>query len=68
MRYVVHLTAPGLDVIGATEPPTPGVFIGHNDRMAFGLTIFPMDQEDLYVYETHPDDPDQYRYGDGWSG
>lgn len=66
VRYVVHLTAPGLDVIGATEPPTPGVFIGHNDRMAFGLTIFPMDQEDLYVYETHPDDPDQYRYGDGW--
>lgn len=66
VRYVVHLTAPGLDVIGATEPPTPGVFIGHNDRIAFGLTIFPMDQEDLYVYETHPDDPDQYRYGDGW--
>ncbi|MDR3535399.1 MAG: penicillin acylase family protein [Acetobacteraceae bacterium] len=66
VRYVVHLTAPGLDVIGATEPPTPGVFIGHNDRLAFGLTIFPMDQEDLYVYETHPTDPHQYRYGDGW--
>jgi penicillin amidase len=66
IRSVVHLTCPGLDVIGATEPPTPGVFIGHNDRMAFGLTIFPMDQEDLYVYETNPADPDQYRYGDGW--
>ncbi len=66
VRSVVHLTCPGLDVIGATEPPTPGVFIGHNDRLAFGLTIFPMDQEDLYVYETHPDDPNQYRYGDGW--
>ncbi|HET8995807.1 MAG TPA: penicillin acylase family protein [Acetobacteraceae bacterium] len=66
VRSVVHLTCPGMDVIGATEPPTPGVFIGHNDRLAFGLTIFPMDQEDLYVYQTHPDDPDQYRYGDGW--
>jgi len=66
VRSIVHLTCPELDVIGATEPPTPGVFIGHNDRMAFGLTIFPMDQEDLYVYETHPDDPEQYRYGDGW--
>jgi penicillin amidase len=66
VRSVVHLTCPGLDVIGATEPPTPGVFIGHNDKMAFGLTIFPMDQEDLYVYETDPADPDQYRYGDGW--
>ncbi len=66
VRSVVHLTCPGLDVIGAAEPPTPGVFIGHNDRMAFGLTIFPMDQEDLYVYETNPADPDQYRYLGGW--
>ncbi|MGE0224929.1 MAG: penicillin acylase family protein [Acetobacteraceae bacterium] len=66
LRYVVHLTGPNLDVIGATEPPTPGVFIGHNDTLAFGLTIFPMDQEDLYVYETDPADPDRYRYGDGW--
>jgi penicillin amidase len=66
VRAVVHLTGPGIDVIGATEPPTPGVFIGHNERLAFGLTIFPMDQEDLYVYETHPSDPNQYRYGDGW--
>jgi penicillin G amidase len=66
VRSVVHLTCPGLDVIGAAEPPTPGVFIGHNDSMAFGLTIFPMDQEDLYVYETNPVDPDQYRYLDGW--
>lgn len=66
VRYIVHLTGPGLNVIGATEPPTPGVFIGHNDHLAFGLTIFPMDQEDLYVYETDPADPDRYRYGDGW--
>ncbi|MGE0415899.1 MAG: penicillin acylase family protein, partial [Acetobacteraceae bacterium] len=66
VRYVVHLTGPGINVIGATEPPTPGVFIGHNDHLAFGLTIFPMDQEDLYVYETHPSDPNQYRYGDAW--
>jgi penicillin amidase len=66
VRSIVHLTAPGIDVIGATEPPTPGVFIGHNDRLAFGLTIFPMDQEDLYVYETDPAEPGRYRYGDGW--
>ncbi len=66
VRSVVHLTCPGLDVIGAAEPPTPGVFIGHNDRVAFGLTIFPMDQEDLYVYETDPVDPDQYRYLGEW--
>ena len=65
LRYVSHLVAPGLDVIGAGEPALPGISIGHNDRIAFGLTIFPMDQEDLYVYELEGDEADRYRYGDG---
>ena len=63
LRYIVHLNAPGFSVIGAGEPALPGVSIGHNGKIAFGLTIFPVDQEDLYVYETKGD---QYRYGDGW--
>jgi penicillin amidase len=50
LRYIAHLKAPGLNVIGAGEPGLPGVSIGHNERIAFGLTIFPIDQEDLYVY------------------
>ena len=66
LRYIAHLSAPGLDVIGAGEPAVPGISLGHNERIAFGLTIFPVDQEDLYVYELHPDDPDLYRYRDGW--
>jgi penicillin G amidase len=51
LRYLVHLAAPGLDVIGAGEPSLPGISIGHNGRIAFGLTIFAIDQEDLYVYD-----------------
>lgn len=66
LRYIVHLDAPGLAVIGAGEPALPGISIGHNGRIAFGLTIFNVDQEDLYVYETSPDDPRQYRYGSGF--
>ena len=62
LRYISHLVAPGLDVIGAGEPFLPGISIGHNEAIAFGLTRFYMDQEDLYVYETNPDDPDEYRY------
>ncbi|MBO8196965.1 penicillin acylase family protein [Streptomyces smyrnaeus] len=66
LRYLAHLSAPGLDVIGAGEPALPGVCIGHNGHIAFGLTIFPIDQEDLYVYRTDPEDPHSYAYGDGW--
>ncbi|MFB3117692.1 MAG: penicillin acylase family protein [Myxococcota bacterium] len=66
LRYIVHLSAPGLDVIGAGEPSLPGVSIGHNGRVAFGLTIFFIDQEDLYVYQTRPGSADEYRYRDRW--
>ena len=66
LRYIAHLTAPGLDVIGAGEPAVPGVSLGHNDVLAFSLTIHPTDQEDLYVYELHPEDAELYRHGEGW--
>jgi penicillin amidase len=66
LRYVAHLSAPGMSVIGAGEPALPGVSIGHNGRIAFGLTIFSIDQEDLYVYETNPNNPSEYRYEDRW--
>lgn len=66
LRYFVHLVAPGWNVIGGGEPTLPGISIGHNEHGAWGLTIFRIDAEDLYVYQTHPDDPLQYRYGDGW--
>ncbi len=67
LRYIVALNAPGLDIIGAGEPALPGISLGHNDNIAFGLTIFSVDQEDLYVYELKKSDPDSYRYRSGWT-
>jgi penicillin G amidase len=66
LRYVVGLNAPGLDIIGAGEPALPGISIGHNDDIAFGITIFAIDQEDLYVYELKKSDAESYRYKSGW--
>lgn len=66
LRYMVHLSAPGLDLIGAGEPSSPGIMAGHNGQAAFSLTIFCADQEDVMVYETSPGDPASYRYGDGF--
>lgn len=66
LRYFVHLNGPGWDVIGGGEPSLPGISIGHNGFGAWGLTVFQVDSEDLYVYETHPDDPNQYRYQGRW--
>lgn len=66
LRYWIHLNAPGWHVIGGGEPALPGVSIGHNDHGAWGLTIFAIDQEDLYVYDTNPQNPHQYKYRGNW--
>ena len=67
LRYIVALNAPGLNIIGAGEPALPGISFGHNDDIAFGITIFAIDQEDLYVYELSKSDPGSYRYQSGWA-
>ena len=59
LRYIVALNAPGLTIIGAGEPALPGISFGHNDNIAFGLTILTVDQEDLYVYELKQERPRQ---------
>jgi penicillin amidase len=66
LRYWVHLNAPGWNVIGGGEPILPGVSIGHNEHGAWGLTIYGQDGEDLYVYDTNPANPNEYRYRGAW--
>jgi penicillin amidase len=66
-HYLIHLQAPGWNVIGATEPWAPGVAIGHNDRVAWGATAFAADVEDLFVERTDPAHPGEVRDGAGWA-
>ena len=66
LRYIAHINAPGMSIIGAGEPALPGISIGHNGTIAFGLTIFNVDQEDLYVYDVNPSNAREYRYKGAW--
>ncbi|KAF0238975.1 MAG: penicillin [Chitinophagaceae bacterium] len=66
LRYMVHLVAPGWNVIGGGEPEIPGVSIGHNQYGAWGLTIYETDGEDLYVYDLNPANNNQYKYKGNW--
>jgi penicillin amidase len=54
LRYLVHLEAPGWNVIGATAPWLPGVAIGHNDRIAWSMTAAAADTQDIYVERVNP--------------
>jgi len=60
--YLVELSAPGLHAEGASIPGIPGVILGRNDRIAWGLTNIGADVQDLYVEKTSPRDPDGYLF------
>ncbi len=47
--YFAHLSAPGMNVIGATLPGVPGVILGRNDRIAWGFTNTGADVQDLFL-------------------
>jgi penicillin amidase len=46
--HLVHLRAPDLDVMGATLPGVPGVIVGHNEHIAWGVTNLHYDVIDFY--------------------
>lgn len=65
-QYIAHMSAPGLNVIGAWHPASPGILIGHNENVALGATLFAIAQEDIYVYDINRDNPNEYRYNNAW--
>ncbi|WP_334188787.1 penicillin acylase family protein [Noviherbaspirillum sp.] len=65
--YFAHLSAPGLNVIGATLPGIPSVVLGRNDRIAWGFTNTAPDVQDLYIERINPANPKQYQTPDGWA-
>jgi penicillin amidase len=68
LRYFVHLEAPGWNVIGGGEPSLPGISIGHNPHGGWGLTIFGLDTEDVYVYRVRVvRGAPQYWYRGAWT-
>ncbi|MBZ5580930.1 MAG: penicillin acylase family protein [Acidobacteriia bacterium] len=47
--YTAHIQAPGLDASGVCLPGAPGVIVGHNRRIAWGITNLQFDVQDLYI-------------------
>ncbi len=63
----IHLVAPGLNAAGINLVGFPGLVIGHNERVAWGVTAgFIVNQSDIFLEEIHPDDPCQYRHNGKW--
>jgi penicillin amidase len=64
--YMTELQAPGLHVAGVTFPGAPGIVIGHNERIAWGVTNLGPDVQDLYAEKFDKDNPRRYLTPAGW--
>ncbi len=62
--YLVHLSAPNIRVSGVTMPGSPGVVIGHNESIAWGLTNVGPDVQDLYLETFNAEG--KYKTPTGW--
>lgn len=56
-----------LDVTGFSFAGMPGVIIGHNDKVAWGLTNLGPDVMDLYIERINPENPLQYEVNGRWA-
>jgi penicillin amidase len=64
--YEAHLVAPGFNVTGVTFPGLPPVIIGHNERIAWGMTVLPADVQDTFIEKFNPDNTHQYEFRGQW--
>jgi penicillin amidase len=61
-----HLSGKTFNVRGIGVPGSPGLLLGFNQRIAWGLTALGADQADLFRLETAADHPEQYRWDGQW--
>jgi len=54
------------NVVGTSFASAPGVIIGHNDRIAWGVTNLGPDVQDLFIERLNPENPNQYEFQGEW--
>ncbi|MGD2048748.1 MAG: penicillin acylase family protein [Chloroflexota bacterium] len=64
--YEVGLHSPGWDVTGFSFAGVPGVVLGHNDRIAWGVTNTGADVQDVFIEKINPSNPLQYEFEGEW--
>jgi len=64
--YENHLQCPTIHVTGVSFPGVPGVIIGHNDRIAWGVTNAFPDVQDFFVERFDPANPRRYEFQGQW--
>lgn len=64
--YLAHVGLQRGGVIGATIPGIPAILSGRNEAMGWAITSSYLDDQDLFMEELNPGDPERYRTPEGW--
>jgi penicillin amidase len=64
--YLARLELETGGVIGGTIPGMPIVLTGRSDALGWGLTSAYVDDQDVYIEEVNPNNPEEYRTPDGF--
>ena len=64
--YQMHLEAPTVNVSGVIFAGIPGIILGHNESIAWGVTNTGPDVQDLYIEKRNPENDRQFLYMDKW--
>ncbi len=64
--FEAYMEYPGNSIYGYYLAGVPFPIMGHNSHLAWGLTIFPLDNMDLYYETTNPDNSNQYLQANDW--
>jgi penicillin G amidase len=64
--YLARLELQSGGVIGATIPGVPAIMLGRNERLGWGLTSSYLDDQDLFIEELNPANPEEYKTPGGW--
>lgn len=64
--YQMHLQSPQQNVSGVIFAGIPGIILGHNEEIAWGVTNVGPDVQDLYIETPNPDAPTQFKYEGEW--
>lgn len=62
----MHLEAKDMNVSGVIFAGVPGIILGHNDQIAWGVTNTGPDVQQLYIEKRNPDNPEEFLFEGKW--
>ncbi|WP_029283018.1 penicillin acylase family protein [Pedobacter sp. R20-19] len=65
--YQIQLHAPGINTYGVSLPGAPGIIIGFNQRIAWGVTNVAADVLDFYQIKFKDSSHNEYWYNNKWN-